>query len=93
MTNGLELNPEENRRYMALCAGHGNRSGTGIFPGTRTNQKITVNQLLELKRLHKQGLENKAIQTELNLSEYIVRMALIGHYDHILPTGKNKRRI
>jgi len=81
---------EQVRRWNALGAGHGNRAGTGIFPGTRRNQKITPKQLTELKELQDLGWTNKPIQTKLDLSEYIVKMALRGHYDHILPSDQRK---
>ena len=76
---------EQRRRWNALRAGHGNRTGTGIFPGTRRNCKITVKQLLKLKEYKKQGWTNVDIQQKLDLSEYIVRLAVDHHYDHILP--------
>ena len=81
---------EQRRRWNALKAGHGNRSGTGIFPGTRRNQKITPDQLIELKELQDLGWKNKAIRTKLDLSEYIVKMGLNGHYDHILHSNQPK---
>lgn len=80
----LNLTEEEKRRLSALTSGHGNRSGTGIFSGTRQNQKITPDQLLKLKELQNMGWTNKPIRTKLDLSEYIVKMALRGHYNHIL---------
>jgi len=86
----LKLNEIEKGRLKALCAGHGNRSGTGIFPATRQNQKITPDQLIELKRLQKLGWTNKPVRTKLNLSEHIVRMAFRGHYDHILPPDQRE---
>jgi len=46
---------EQVRIWNALKAGHGKRAGTGIFPGTRRNCKITAKQLLELKEYHKLG--------------------------------------
>lgn len=76
---------EQRRRWNALRAGHGNRTGTGIFPSTRRNCKITVKQLLKLKEYKKQGWTNVDIQQKLDLSEYIVRLAVDHHYDHILP--------
>lgn len=76
---------EQIRRWNALGAGHGNRAGTGIFPGTRQNVKITPDQLIELQKLQDLGWTNKPIRTKLDLSEYIVKMALRGHYNHILP--------
>jgi len=81
----LKLNETEKERLNALRAGHGNRTGTGIFPGTRRNCKITVEQLLELKEYHDLGWSNMKIQQKLDLSEYIVRLAIDNHYDHILP--------
>ena len=84
MTNGLELKPEENRRYMALCAGHGTRTGTGIFPASSNNQKISQKELIEVKCLLKLQWRNIDVQKKTGLSEYIVRMAFLGHYDHIL---------
>jgi len=75
---------EQIRRWNALKAGHGNRAGTGIFPSTRNNQKITKDQLLELKELQDQGWKNQAVRNKLKLSEYIVRMAFRGYYDLIL---------
>lgn len=83
----LKLTKTEKGRLKALCAGHGNRTGTGIFPATRQNQKITKDQLLELKELQELGWTNKPIRTKLDLSEYIVRMGLNGHYDRILSKG------
>lgn len=77
---------EQRRRWNALRAGHGNRTGTGIFPSSRRNCKITVKQLLELKEYKKLKWTNVSIQQKLKLSEYIVRLALDGHYDHILPS-------
>jgi len=44
-----EKRKEQVRIWNALGAGHGKRAGTGIFPGTRRNCKITVKQLIELK--------------------------------------------
>lgn len=84
----LKLTKEEKRRHIALIAGYGKRSGTGIFPGTRRNCKISVDQLLELKELHDEKWTNISIQIKLKLSEYIVRLAIKGHYDHILPVDK-----
>lgn len=84
----LRLEPKEKRRLLALTAGHGNRSGTGIFPGTRRNCKITPDQLIELHKLHDEKWTNVSIQMKLDLSEYIVRLAIDGHYDHILPADK-----
>lgn len=86
----LRLTEAEKKRLKALCAGHGNRSGSGIFPGTRQNQKITQDQLIELKELQDLGWNNKAIRTKLDLSEYIVKMGLNGHYDHILHPNQLK---
>jgi len=86
----LKLTEAEKKRLKALCAGHGNRSGTGIFPGTRKNQKITPKQLRELKELKNKGWTNKPIRIKLDLSEYIVRMGMDGHYDHILPLEERK---
>ena len=88
----LGLDETGRARLDALCAGHGKRAGTGIFPGTRRNCKITVEQLLELKEYHDLGWSNVKIQMKLDLSEYIVRLALDGHYDHILPK-KTKRGV
>lgn len=75
---------EAKRRFKALKAGHGNRGGTGIFPGTRDNQKISPAQLVEVKRLFELKWQKKAIGQKMNLSQYIIKMALRGHYDHIL---------
>lgn len=86
----LKLDETERQRLKALCAGHGNRAGTGIFPGTRRNQKITPDQLIELKELQEKGWTNKPIRTKLDLSEHIVRLGLNGHYDHILLRNKKK---
>lgn len=88
----LKLDQKQANSLTALVAGHGKRSGTGIFIGTRTNLKITDDQLLKLKKLQKQGLGNKAIRTKLGLSEYIVKMAMNKQYDHILPKKENTRR-
>jgi len=88
--NPKERRKEQVRRWNALKAGHGNRSGTGIFPGTRRNTKITPDQLLELKKLQEMGWTNKPIRTKLDLSEYIVKMALRGHYNHLLPLEERK---
>ena len=84
----LNLDETGRERLNALCAGHGNRAGTGIFPSTRRNCKITVEQLLELKEYHDLGWSNVKIQQKLDLSEYIVRMAIDNHYDHILSKKK-----
>ena len=84
----LNLDETGRERLNALCAGHGNRAGTGIFPSTRRNCKITVKQLLELKKYKKLGWSNIDIQQKLDLSEYIVRLAVKDHYDHILPKKK-----
>jgi len=86
----LELTKIQNERLQALSAGHRNRGGTGIFPGRRRNQKITIDQLLELKRLKEKGWTNVSIQKKLDLSEHIVRMSLKGHYDHILLPDQRK---
>ena len=88
----LKLDKTGRARLDALCAGHGKRTGTGIFPGTRRNCKITVKQLLELKEYKKLGWSNVKIQMKLDLSEYIVRLAVNDHYDHILPK-KTKRGV
>lgn len=79
---------EQRRRWNDLKAGHGNRTGTGIFPSSRRNCKITVKQLLKLKEYKKLKWTNVSIQQKLKLSEYIVRLALDGHYDHILPSDR-----
>ena len=81
----LKLTKTEKGRLKALCAGHGNRTGTGIFPGSRNNQKITKKELIEVKSLQKRKWRNVDVQRETGLSEYIIRMAFQGHYDHILP--------
>ena len=81
----LRLTEAEKERHKALCAGHGNRTGTGIFPASRTNQKITRKELIEVKRLQKLKWRNIDVQRKTGISEYIVRMAFLGHYDHILP--------
>lgn len=86
----LKLDETGRERLNALCAGHGNRSGTGIFPGTRRNCKITVKQLLKLKEYKKLKWTKVSIQQKLKLSEYIVKLALEGHYDHILPSDRSK---
>jgi len=90
MKTNEEVKEERRRRWNALKAGHGNRTGTGIFPGTRKNCKITPEQLIDLKEYHELGWTNTSIQMKLNLSEYIVRLALKGQYDHILPPNQPK---
>ena len=86
----LKLTKTEKGRLKALRAGRGNRTGTGIFPATRQNQKITPDQLIELKELQELEWTNISIRNKLKLSEYIVRMGLRGHYDHILPSDQQK---
>ena len=84
----LRLYQFEADRLTALNAGHGHRRGTGIFPGSRDNHKITPGQLIEVHKLDEQGWTNKPIRTKVGLSEYIVRMAINGHYNHILVNGE-----
>lgn len=84
----LKLTPEQTNRLTALNAGHGNRRGSGIFPGTRFAPKITPEQLIEVQRLDKLGWKNKPIRIKVGISEYITRMAVNGHYNYILIGGK-----
>jgi len=84
MTSKLKLYPHEAARLEALRAGHGNRKGSGIFPGTLNGPKIIKEDLLEVKRLDSLVWTNKKIREKIGLSEYVVRMAIRGHYDYIL---------
>ncbi|MCK5386515.1 MAG: hypothetical protein KAJ39_04985 [Gammaproteobacteria bacterium] len=84
----LRLTQLEKDRLDVLNSGHGNRFGKGIYTTRPNKVKITVEQVIEVKRCFAAGMHQTTIMNKTGLSEWITNGVKNGRYDFVVKAQK-----